>query len=87
MHAVVFRVTIHEPEEALRLLHEELVPTLSGAPGFVAGYWLGKEDQGTGVVVFQSEEAALGALEQAPRPPADVVSLESAEVQEVVAHA
>ena len=40
MHALVFRVTIHEPEEADRLLHEEFVPGMSQAPGFVAGYWV-----------------------------------------------
>ena len=87
MHALVLRVRIHQPEEALRLLHEKIVPSFSKAPGFVAGYWVGKEDQGTGVAVFESEEAAQGALQQAERPSADVVTLESAEVGEVVAHA
>ena len=90
MHALVLRVAIHQPEAALRLLQEELVPTFTQAPGFVAGYWVGSEDQGTGVVVFESEDAArgaLGALEQAGTPPEDVVTLQSAEVGEVVAHA
>ena len=87
MQALVFRVTSHQPEEALRLLQEEIVPTLSQAPGFVTGYWVGSENRGTGMAVFESEQAAQGALGQAEPPPADVVTLESAEVGEVVAHA
>ncbi len=37
MHALVFRVTIHEREEADRLLHEEFVPGMSQAPGSSPG--------------------------------------------------
>ena len=32
MHALLFTVTIHERQEADRMLHEELVPGLSQAP-------------------------------------------------------
>ncbi|MDQ3720748.1 MAG: hypothetical protein M3350_08225 [Actinomycetota bacterium] len=88
MHALVFRVTIHEREEADRLLHEELVPGVSQAPGFVAGYWVNiGEKHGTSVIVFESEEAARGVVDQLPPPQTDSFTLESFDIGEVVAHA
>jgi hypothetical protein len=90
MHAVVAGVTITEranPEEVTRYLREEVVPTVSQAPGFVAGYWvrLGGGNQGRAVIVFESEEAAREVSEQIQ--PAPGVELNTAEVGEVVAHA
>ena len=38
MHAIVFRITISDQKESDRLLHEEFVPGMSQAEGFVAGY-------------------------------------------------
>ncbi len=88
MHAVVFRVTIHQQDEANKLLYEEFVPALSQAPGFVAGYWVSTgENQGTAVVVFESEEAAQSAAGGGEPPPAEVLTVESIDVGEVVAHA
>jgi hypothetical protein len=88
MHALVFRVRIHERKEADRLLHEEFVPGLSQAPGFVAGYWVNTgEDGGTSVVVFESEEAARRTAERTDPPETDALTLESLEIGEVVAHA
>lgn len=43
MHAVVAGVTITEqanPEEVTSYLRDTVVPTVSQAPGFVAGYWV-----------------------------------------------
>ncbi len=66
MHATVTRVTVTEGEAATTYLREEIVPMVAKAPGFVAGYWVRLEggDQGTSIIVFESEDAARGAAEQ-----------------------
>jgi len=86
MHAVFVTVTVHDLEAAQANLREEVVPRVSQAPGFVAGYWLAPEgDRGNSVVVFESEDTARAAAERFQPPPE--VTIESIEVREVVAHA
>jgi heme-degrading monooxygenase HmoA len=91
MHAVVVRVTISDVEPAEQMLRDEIVPTVSQSPGFVAGYWTRSDDgtNGMSMVVFESEEAAQGMAqrlrEQGTGNPG--VTLDSAEVREVVANA
>ena len=89
MHAVVVRVTVNDPEPAEQALKEEVVPGVSQAPGFVAGYWTRKEgsDQGLSMVVFESEEAANAAAERIPSFVPDAVTLNDVEVREVIASA
>ncbi len=87
MHAVVVRVTLNDPEAAESTLREEVVPQVSQAPGFVAGYWTRKDDVGLSMVIFESEEAAKGMSERVPSVVPDTVTLEDVEVREVVAHA
>jgi hypothetical protein len=87
MHAVVVRVTLSDPEGATGPLREQVVPQVSQAPGFVAGYWTRKENSGLSMVVFDSEEAANGAAERVPAMLPDDVTLDTIEVREVVAHA
>jgi hypothetical protein len=61
MHAVVVSVTVHDRDAAISELHEQVVPTVSGAPGFVAGYWIALPNgKGRGTIVFDSEGAAGG---------------------------
>jgi len=88
MHAVVTRVTVNDREAATSRLREQIVPEVSQAPGFVAGYWT-RGDDGTGVamVVFESEEAATNVSERVPSMLTDAVTLENIEVREVVANA
>ena len=87
MHAVVYRVTINEQEEANRLLHEEFVPGVSQAPGFIAGYWVQTgENHGTSVIVFQSEEDVRRVVDQ-PAPETGALTVETVEVGQVVAQA
>jgi hypothetical protein len=88
MHAVVTRVTVNDREAATSRLREQIVPEVSQAPGFVAGYWT-RADDGTGVamVVFESEEAATNMSERVPSMLTDAVTLENIEVREVVANA
>jgi hypothetical protein len=87
VHAVVVNVTINDPEAAGAALAEQVVPQVKAAPGFVSGYWVSLgEDRGTSVVVFESEDAARAAADQA-RPPGEFVRFDSVEVGEVVASA
>ena len=88
MHAVVTRVTVNDREAATSRLREQIVPGVSQAPGFVAGYWT-RGDDGTGVamVIFESEEAATNMSERVPSLLTDAVTLEKVEVREVVANA
>jgi hypothetical protein len=85
---LVFRVTINDREKADAFLKGTIVPGISQAPGFVAGYWANIGDnQGTSMVVFESEEAARQVADQDNRPPEEFVTIESVDVGEVVAHA
>ena len=87
MHAVVVNVTINDPDAATTALRDQVVPQVKGAPGFVAGYWIGLEGgRGTSVVVFESEDAARSAASQA-QSPGDFVTFDSVAVGEVVANA
>ena len=87
MHAVVVTVTISDHEVAEGHLRENVVPGVSQAPGFVAGYWTRKDDSGVGMVIFESEDAAQAMSERVPAMVPDVVTLDTVEVREVVAHA
>jgi heme-degrading monooxygenase HmoA len=91
MHAVVVKVTINDAETAEKILREEVVPRVSGAPGFVAGYWARSEDgtNGLAMVVWDSEESARAAVEvmRGQASQREDVTLNDVEVREVVAHA
>jgi hypothetical protein len=91
MHAVVTRVQIGDLEKAQQGLRDEVLPRVTQAPGFVAGYWTRSEsgDNGLSMVLFDSEENARAAAERVREQGmlADTVTLESAEVREVVEHA
>jgi hypothetical protein len=87
MHAVVVRLTVNDQEAAESHLHEQVVPGVSQAPGFVAGYWTRKDGTGLAMVVFESEEAAETMSERVPSMVTDAVTLGDIEVREVVAHA
>jgi hypothetical protein len=87
MHAVVVKVTINDPEAAESALREQVVPGVSQAPGFVAGYWTRKDNGGLSMLIFESEEAASGMTDRVRAMIPDAVTLEGTEVREVVAHA
>jgi hypothetical protein len=87
MHAVVVNVTIHDAEAGQQNLENNVVPTVSQAPGFVAGYWMRREgNKGIGVIVLESEEAARAVSERVETPEG-AVDLDSVEVAEVVVSA
>jgi hypothetical protein len=87
MHAVVVTVTISDHDVAESHLRENVVPGVSQAPGFVAGYWTRKDDSGVAMVIFESEDAAQAMSERVPSMVPDVVTVKDIEVREVVAHA
>jgi len=90
MHAVVPKATIHDVEEARKALKDQGIPGLKQAPGFVRGNWVAlSETKGTGMVVFESEDAARGAAEfiKANPPAGDAVTIDSIEIGEVVGSA
>ena len=89
MHAVVTKATIHDLERGRQVLNQEGIPRLRQAPGFVAGNWVAlDETTGTGMMLFESEEAAKAAAERIKtNPPAgDAVTINSIEIGEVVGH-
>ena len=91
MFAVVVRVKINDFERAQQTLKSEVVPGVSAAPGFKAGYWMlpadGAKTNGLSVVIFDSEDNARAVAARIPNiAPADV-NVENVEVREVVASA
>lgn len=90
MHAVVVRSTLHDFEQASKVLREEGIPRLSQAPGFVAGQWVRlDENTGTSMLTFESEEAAQAAAEmlRTNPPGGSAVTINSIEIGEVVGRA
>lgn len=87
MHAVVVRSTLHDVEQARKVLREEGIPRLSQAPGFIAGQWVRLDEKsGTSMLTFESEEAAQAAAEmlRTNPPGGSAITINSIEVGEVV---
>jgi hypothetical protein len=87
MHAVVVRSTLHDFEQARKVLREEGIPRLSQAPGFIAGQWVRLDEKtGTSMLTFESEAAARAAGEmlRTNPPGGSAITIDSIEVGEVV---
>ena len=93
MHALVVRVTIHDADATGEVLRSEVVPQVTAAPGFKAGYWTwstGGELNGLSMIIFDSEENARAAGDRVSAVAAaspDDVTLDGVEIREVVASA
>lgn len=89
MHAVVVAVTVNDGEAATTHLRDEIVPRVSQAPGFVAGYWvrLGSGNGGRAIIVCESEDAARDIASHIQADENTAVTIESVDVGEVVANA
>lgn len=94
MHALVTRVTIHNADRTREVLTGQVVPQVSGAPGFKTGYWTwstgGGQLTGLAMMIFESEENAHAVGERIKAVAADApddVTLDDVEVREVVASA
>ena len=87
MQAVVIKATITD-RDALPTALDELVPEVSGAPGFVAGYWIVVgQDQGIAILVFDSDASASLQALATQVAGSDAATIDSVEVGEVTAHA
>jgi hypothetical protein len=87
MHAVVINATITH-RDALPTTLTELVPVVSGAPGFVASYWiLLGQDQGISILVFDTEDSASLQALATQVAGSDAARIDSVDVGEVTARA
>lgn len=87
MYAALATVAIADYEHARRILHDDVLPTITEVPGFVAGHWLAPVDgHGMSILVFETEDEARAMAEQMPRGRTlnEYVTVESVEVREVV---
>jgi hypothetical protein len=87
VYAVVIKATITD-RNALPPELSDLVPRVSDAPGFVAGYWivLG-QNQGISILVFDSEDRASIQALAAQVAGSAAATIDSVEVGEVTAQA
>ena len=86
MYAAMATVSISDYEHAKRLLHDDVLPTITEVAGFVSGHWLAPVD-GTAleILIFETEEEARAMASQLPpgRQVNEYVTIESVEVREV----
>jgi len=90
MYAVVVRVKINDAEKAQQGLENDVVPRVSGSPGFRAAYWTRSNEggaNGLSMLIFDSEENARAVADRIPEGLPDAVTLDSVEVREVAASA
>jgi len=96
MHAVVVRATIHNPDRTREVIKSQVVPQVSRAPGFKAGYWTWRtgelELNVLAMIIFDSEENARAAGDRVSAnfsvlEDSDDITLDGVEVREVVASA
>jgi len=86
--------TIHNADRTREVLNGQVVPGISGAPGFKTGYWTWSSGNaglnGLSMIIFDSEENARAAGDRISAIAADApddVTLDDVEVREVVASA
>lgn len=90
MYAVVVNVSIAAGQLAVarKAVNEQVIPRVKQAPGFVKGYWTVREDSsaGTSMTIFKTKQDADNAVTMVRNtPPPPGVTLNSAEVREVIA--
>jgi hypothetical protein len=90
MHAVFSSVTVNDEDTGTARLRDEIVPLISSAPEFVAGYWIRLQgNKGVSLVMFESENAAQAMVDMVRERAQvdDSVILDTMEVGEVRASA
>jgi hypothetical protein len=90
MYAVVVNVSIAVGQlaAARKAVNEQVIPRVKQAPGFVKGYWTVRDDSiaGTSMTIFKTKQDADNAVTMVRNtPPPPGVTLNSAEVREVIA--
>jgi hypothetical protein len=89
MHAVLVTVRIDPAriQESIDDLAEHVVPRAKAAPGFVRGTWIGDQETGHGMILFDSQEHAEQMTKMNGPPPEAAVQIESMKTYEVHAEA
>jgi hypothetical protein len=86
MHAALVTISI-DPSQApvaAAALMDDILPRVSAAPGFTAGYWLEPHDgQGFSILLFDTEEQTRQAAEAASKWSAPGVSIDEVEIRRV----
>jgi hypothetical protein len=86
MHASLVNLTIdpaHAAAAAAALMND-ILPEITSAPGFVAGYWLEPaEGRGFSVILFDTEEQAVQSMAQTSSWSVPGVTIDDAEVRRV----
>jgi hypothetical protein len=89
MHVALVNVTLNDPDKAVEYLRSDIIPRVTQAPGFVAGYWYGDgQTKGAATIVWDSEENAEGfakMLREQEGP--GYATIDNVETQQVVANA
>jgi hypothetical protein len=86
MYAALATVSITDYEHARRMLHDDVLPTVTDIPGFVAGHWLAPVGGiGMEILIFETEDEARAMADQMPpgRQVNEYVTVESVEIREV----
>jgi hypothetical protein len=79
-------VSISDYEHAKRLLHDDVLPTVTDIAGFVSGHWFAPVDGiALEILIFETEDEARAMAEQLPpgRQVNEFVTIQSVEVREV----
>ena len=77
-----------QADQAEKALHEQIIPMVSAAPGFVAGYWLAPSDgQAVSLVLFDTEEQARQTAPPMGVSPTPGVTIAAVEFRPVTAAA
>ena len=93
MHANVVEVAVNPSVDPERKgLHEVVIPRVRQLPGLVAAFWLEPvDDKGLSIAVFETEDAARGAMEtmgiKVGASPAPGVTVERVQTREVIGRA
>jgi hypothetical protein len=84
MHASLVNLTIDPAHAAAAALMNDILPEITSAPGFVAGYWLEPaEGRGFSVILFDTEEQAVQSMAQTSSWSVPGVTIDDAEVRRV----
>jgi hypothetical protein len=86
MYAAMATVSISDYDKAKRVLHDDVLPTVTDIPGFVSGHWFAPVDgKGMEILIFETEDEAQAMATQMPsgRRVNEFVTVDSVEVREV----
>ncbi|MET0628236.1 MAG: hypothetical protein ABW033_07260 [Acidimicrobiia bacterium] len=79
-------VSISDYEKARRVLHDDVLPTVTDIAGFVSGHWFAPVDgKGMEILIFETEDDAQAMAAQMPagRQVNEFVVVEAVEVRAV----